>query len=94
MIIEICRDQKSSILPISIEQSSNILCRLKSSIHDIYGISAAHYLNAGDEGITHFNFLQNAVISDLNHSLIEELNSVHACVLFKGQGKCKNVSTS
>ena len=67
---------------------------MKKNVHDIYGISALHYINAGEEGLLHFHFLLNAIVSGINNSFLEELNMVLARVLYKSHGKDKFVDTS
>ena len=89
LILKICKEKQMSIPPLSLAKSKEILSKLKYNVHDFYGISPEHYINAGHEGLLHFNTLQNLIISDLNNSQIEELNSVHARVLYKGHGKIK-----
>ena len=44
-------------------------------------------MNAGVEGAKHFHFLLNAIISNINISSLDILNSVWAVILFKGHGK-------
>ena len=43
-----------------------------------------HYINAGNEGLLHFNFLLNTVIEDVNFATFEELNLIYALLLHKG----------
>ena len=56
-------------------------------MNDLYSITAQHYINAGLEGATHFTFLLNTIISNVNLSSLDYINSVWAMILFKGHGK-------
>ena len=85
-IIKICQN-KQDIPRVSFEQSSQILLRMKPSVSDFWSITPLHFINAGHEGITHFNFLMNAVISEINSTSSKELNTVLALLLHKGHGK-------
>ena len=64
-----------------------ILRYLKSSVNDLFSVTTAHYIYAGDAGIDHLLFLMNAAISDLNNLALDDLSMVWACVLHKGHGK-------
>ena len=64
---------------------------MKSTVNDFYSITPAHYLNAGDIGLEHFNFLLNTIIEDVNIATIEELNACYALLLHKGHGKPRNI---
>ena len=85
-ILQLCKN-KHDIPPLSLEQSTNILLRMKPSVRDFWSITPLHYRNAGDEGLVHFNFLLNLVIQEINSSSVKELNTVHALLLHKGHGK-------
>ena len=56
-----------------------ILRYLKSSVNDLFSVTAAHYIYAGDAGIDHLLFLMNAAISDLNNLTLDDLSMVWAC---------------
>ena len=56
-------------------------------MNDFYSITALHYLNAGHEGINHFNMLINAIIADVNNAGIEEMNTAHGNILYKRHNK-------
>ena len=92
-IMEICRAGKP-IPKISIETSRNILKKVKPDVSDYYSITANHYLYAGDAGIVHFHLLIEALITDINNISIEEVNTVHATILFKGHSKDKSKASS
>ena len=87
-ILEICKN-KQDIPSIPLEQSSKILQRMKSSVIDFWSITPLHFINAGEEGFLHFNFLMNKVISNINSCSAKELNTVLALLLHKGHGKPK-----
>ena len=85
-VVKIC-SAGIRIPPISGKDAMLLLHSLKPEVNDLYSITPAHYINAGMEGAIHFSFLLNCVISNVNLSSIDELNSVWAMVLFKGHGK-------
>lgn len=85
-VVKIC-SAGLQIPPISGKDAMLLLHSLKPEVNDLYSITPAHYINAGMEGAIHFSFLLNCVISNVNLSSIDELNSVWAMVLFKGHGK-------
>ena len=85
-IIELCRGQPP-IPPISLVKSTEILESLKRNVTDYYSITPLHYLHAGQEGLFHFNYLLNALISDVNHGKLEEINTAHGTILYKGHRK-------
>ena len=86
-ILKLC-ENKRTIPPIGLEASTKLLWKMKKKGSD--SITALHYLNAGEEGIAHFNFLINAIISNVNNATLEELNLVFGLILFKGHNKPKN----
>ena len=87
-LVKLCQD-RHSIPSISVEDSNKILKRMKKNVTDFYSISALHYLNAGPEGLLHFNCLLNAIISDINNASLEELNTALGLILYKGHKKEK-----
>ena len=66
-----------------------MLRSLKKNVNDFFSITPLHFLHAGIDGIEHFKLLMNAVINNINYAGISELNSIYACVLYKGNGKNK-----
>jgi hypothetical protein len=92
-IVKISQDQPP-IPPICLDKSTKILKSLKKNVNDFYSITALHYLNAGHEGIVHYNQLVNAIILDVNNANIEELNIAHGNILYKGHNKDKNSDRS
>ena len=85
-ILQLCKNRRD-IPPLSLDQSTSILFRMKSCVRDFWSITPLHYRNAGHEGLVHFNFLMNLVIREINTSTVKELNTVHALLLHKGHGK-------
>ena len=79
---------------ITLEVSSDILRRIRPCVNDINSITAAHFLNAGDPGLFHFFLLLDALLDDLSNITIEEVNTVHAAILFKGHDKDRTSSRS
>ena len=92
-IIKIC-SVGHKIPPLSLEQSSEILLNLRPGVNDLYSITASHYINAGAEGLRHFHFLLNTLISDMNNVSLPEVNSVYAIILYKGHCKDKTSDRS
>ena len=92
-ILDLCKNKRD--LPrISLQESMKILKKMKSGVIDFYSITPAHFINAGDQGFEHFNFLFNCIIDDVNNATIEEMNSCYALLLFKGHGKLKTSDKS
>ena len=85
-ILEICKNRRD-IPIISLEHSTNILKRMKSSVIDFWSITPLHFINAGREGLDHFNYLMNAIITNVNAAGVKELNTVLALLLHKAHGK-------
>ena len=92
-IMKIC-ENKQTIPKISELDAAQILKRMKAHVMDIFGITALHYKNAGREGLLHFVFLLNCIISDVNNGKVEELNLVLGLILYKGHRKDKNSDRS
>ena len=86
LILDICKTGRK-IPPLSKEQSLKILTNIRKNVNDFYSITALHYLNAGTAGHDHFHYLLNAIISNINLAGIDELNTIYACVLYKGHEK-------
>ena len=74
---------------ITLEKSSKILNNMKPSVKDFWSITPLHFLNAGDAGHLHFNFLMNMIIFNINNSTVAELNTVFAMKFHKSHGKVK-----
>ena len=92
-ILQLCR-YKQDLPAISLDASTKILKNMKPTVNDFFSITSEHYLNAGKEGIEHFNFLMNIVIEDVNNATVEELNACYALLLFKGHGKSRTSDTA
>ena len=92
-ILDICKN-KRDLPSVSIITSTEILKAMKPTVNDFYSITPAHYLNAGEAGLKHFNYLMNTIIEDVNKATIEELNACYALLLFKGHGKSRTRDTA
>ena len=92
-ILKICRSGEP-IPDISPKVSTEILLSLKSSVNDFFSITASHFTNAGRAGFAHFHFLLSALIKNVNLASLEELNTIWACILYKGHGKDKESDRS
>ena len=92
-ILEICKVSRN-IPEISYRKSVDILLSLRAEVNDFYSVTANHFINAGKPGFEHFFFLLNALIKNIKLASLEELNTVWACILYKGHGKNKNSDRS
>ena len=92
-ILKIC-ELGTDIPKITLQVSTDILKSIRPNVNDIYSITALHFLNAGDIGVNHFFLLLEALLEDINNIKIEEVNTVHAAILFKGHSKDKTSSRS
>ena len=86
LILDICKAGKK-IPPLTREKSAKILDYIRKNVNDFYSITALHYVNAGRSGYEHFHHLLNAIIENVNLTGLTELNTIYACILFKGHGK-------
>ena len=93
LILDICRSGKK-IPPMPHLKASEILNRLKKHVNDFYSITSLHYLHAGEEGLEHFTVILNTIIKNINLSGLAELNTIYACVLYKGHHKDKTDARS
>ena len=92
-ILKIC--QSGNPIPeISYKSSTEILLSLKASVNDYYSITANHFINAGFAGFAHFHYLLSALIKNVNLADLDELNTIWACILYKGHGKDKESDRS
>ena len=89
-ILELCKN-KNDLPCISLSTSTKILQGMKKSVNDYFSITPAHYLNAGDAGLEHFNHLLNCIIDDINNATVDELNACYALLLHKAHGKSRNL---
>ena len=92
-IIKICQDHQG-IPAITPDKSSKLLLKLKRDVKDHYSITSQHYINAGDEGLNHFNALLNNIIVNLNNAGLTELNTAHGLIFYKGHKKEKTSDRS
>ena len=72
---------------ISLADGEKLLRGLRPSVMDYFSITSLHFLHIGLEGIFHFIFLLNTIISQINSSSIPELNTIWANILHKGHNK-------
>ena len=79
---------------ISLEKAEMLLRKMRPNVSDYYSITAAHFLNGGKAAIEHFQFLINMLLDNIELSSVEELNNVHAVILYKGHGKDRHLSSS
>ena len=92
-ILEVCKNG-SPIPPISETDSFKLIQKMKKDVTDVYGVTVNHYNYAGPAGWKHFNLLLNSLLEDVNNTDIEEVNTVYACILFKGHKKDKTSDRS
>ena len=93
IVMKICQNYQS--LPhINLEKSTKILMKIKKNVKDRYSITSQHYINAGQEGLVHFNALLNSIVTDVNNAGLDELNTAHGIILFKGHRKLKTSDRS
>ena len=90
---EICQNG-AKIPPLSLEQASKLLKSLKPAVCDHWSVSANHYIHGGPPALKHLQFVINAAIEDINNTEVEEMNTAHACVLYKGHSKSRNQAGS
>ena len=93
IIRSLCSQAKQVPLA-DIDTTTKILKRLKKDVRDIHNITALHFLNAGNEGLVHFNAVINAILTSVNNASIDELNLVLGIILYKGHNKDKTSSRS
>ena len=92
-ILEICKLSRN-VPAISYRRAVDILLSLRAEVNDFYSITASHFINAGKAGFEHFFFLLSALMKNIKLASLEELNTVWACILYKGHGKNKNSDRS
>ena len=92
-ILKLCSDGPE-VPDISLKAATDILKRIRPHVNDLYSTTASHYINAGDIGLLHFYSLLSALIKDVRNTTIEEVNVVHAVILFKGHKKDKTLASS
>ena len=92
-ILELCKHGKR-IPPITESMSFKLLQKMKPNVNDFFGITPNHYNYAGPAGWKHFHFLLSSLLQDVNNTSINEINVVHAIILFKGNSKDKTSDRS
>ena len=92
-ILEISRHQ-DPIPHISEKESFELLHAMKAEVTDFFGITVNHYKYAGPAGWRHFRVLLNSLIDDVSNTIIKEVNTVHAIIIFKGHGKVRTSDRS
>ena len=92
-ILEICK-HGPKIPPISESDAFKLMERMKKNVSDVHGVTINHYFLAGPAGWKHFYLLLNTLLSDVNNTDISEINTVYACILFKGHNKDKSSDRS
>ena len=92
-ILALCKTG-DKIPPISEKDSFNILQKMKPNVNDLYSVTPNHYNFAGPAGWKHFYLLLNSLLIDVNNTSIEEINTVYACIIFKGHGKDRSSDRS
>ena len=93
LITEICKAGEK-IPPLSLTDAEKLLHSLKPSVCDHWSISANHYINGGPITLKHFQIIVNLAISDIENTTVDEINTAHACILFKGHKKDKTLASS
>ena len=87
-IIKLCQNHQG-MPAIAMDKSNELLLKIKKNVKDHYSITSQHYLNAGQEGLQHFNALLNGIISDINNAGLDEMNTAHGLIFYKGHCKDK-----
>ena len=70
---------------------SDILKRIR---YHVYSTTVSHLLHEVDIDAIHFYSLLNELIVDVRNTTIDEVNTVHAVILFKGHMKDKTLGSS
>ena len=79
---------------ITLAKGEEMLRKLRSTVMDFFSLTSLHFLHLGEEGVQHFVFLLNAIISHINCSSAVELNTVWANILYKQGGKDRELDRS
>ena len=93
LIIKLCQEHEG-IPAVDLSKSTEILRRIKKNVRDHFSITALHYIHAGEEGLLHFNLVLNGIITDLNNACLEELNTAHGLIHYKGHRKDRSSDRS
>ena len=92
-IIEISK-HGTKIPNITEKEAFKLLHKMKPNVIDLYGVTINHYKYGGPAGWYHFYILLNFLIDDISNTVIEEVNTVHAIILFKGHEKSRTSDRS
>ena len=92
-ILKIC-ESGAKIPQISENDSFDLLNKMKPEVNDYYDTTPNHYVFAGPVGWKHFHLLLTTLIDNANLTDIREINTIFACILFKGHNKDKQSSSS
>ena len=71
-----------------------LLRKMKKDVKDHYSITALHYIHAGHEGLQHICDVINGILADIRNAGLEELNTAHALIYYKGHSKDKTSDRS
>ena len=93
LIREICKAGEK-IPPLSLIEAEKLLHSLKPSVCDHWSVSANHYINGGPIALKHFQLLMNLAFDDIENTTVDEVNTAHACILYKGHQKDKSLASS
>ena len=92
-IMKICKSGRQ-IPPISPAVSEEILKSIRGEVNDFYSITANHFINAGAPGLQLHHFILSTIIMNVNLSVVDELNTAWACIIYKGHKKDKESDRS
>ena len=84
----------SKIPQISENDAFKLVQKMKPNVNDYFGVTPNHYNYAGPAGWKHFHLLLSILIDNVNSTDITEINTIYACILFKGHGKDKQSARS
>ena len=93
LIIEICQAGER-VPPLSLKDAESLLHSLRPSVCDHWNTSASHYINGGPVALKHYQMLLNIAIENIDFTNVDEINTAHACVLYKGHKKDKTQASS
>ena len=93
IIKKLCQDQQG-IPAMGLVKAKELLRKMKKDVKDHYSITAQHYIHAGQEGLQHICDVINGILADLRNAELEELNTAHALIYYKGHSKDKTSDRS
>jgi hypothetical protein len=68
--------------------------KVRPNVNNFFSITPNHYTYTGPVGWKHFHFMLCFLIQNVNNTDIMEINTVCACILFKGNDKDKQSDVS